>query len=114
MHVAGLLGDFCHRTLLRNAGEVRCGRGRAQKYTGLRLLARRHTLVWKVHGRDLRILALVSLLCYSSLLSLAAVVSGLSVSGEIPSCQTCFSRGKLKHQRLTIPKGESNESDRMT
>lgn len=75
---------------------------------------RRHALAWEAGGRDLHIPAALSLLLYNSRLLLAAVVSGLSVSGDIPSCQSCFSRGKLKHQRLTIPKGESNESDRTT
>lgn len=98
---------------MMNAFEVHCGRGNVQKCTSLQLLALKHTLAWKAHKKDLHIPAPLSLLCIS-LVSLLAVVSGLSISGEIPSCQTCFSRVRLKHQSLTIPKGEANESDRMT
>lgn len=86
LHTTGFLWNFCHRTLLRNMFEVHCGRGNAQKCTSLRLLARRHMLAWKARGRDLHSPATLSLLLYNSLLLLAAVVSGLSISGEIPSC----------------------------
>lgn len=77
--------------LLRIAFEVHCGRGNALERTNSRLLARRHRLVWKARGKDLHIPAPLSLFLYNSLLLLAAVVSGLSISGEIPSCQTCVS-----------------------
>lgn len=89
MYAAGLLGNFCHKALLRNAFEVHFSRGNALKHTNSRLLARRRTLVWRARGKVVHLPAPLSLLLYNSLLFLAAVVSGLSISGEIPSCQTC-------------------------